>query len=60
LGWFFTLNRRHKFAWLSGDDINYWIDICFGLMIWGTSPLIFWVGRKIGKRGGKETQQNAN
>jgi hypothetical protein len=47
-------------AWLSGDDINYWIDICLGLMIWGTSPLIYWVGRKIGKRGGKDTQPNAN
>lgn len=61
MGWYFTLNRHHQFAWSEdNENINYWINICLGLMIWGTSPLFFWVGRKIGNRNTKPTKPDAN
>jgi hypothetical protein len=61
LGLNFTPINHHRFAW-SEDDLNisYWINICLVLMIWGTSPLFFLVGRKIGKRSVKPTEPNAN
>jgi hypothetical protein len=61
LGLGFTLNIYHRFAWSEDNpNINRWINICLGLMILGTAPLFFRIGRKIGKRGGKDTQPNAN
>jgi hypothetical protein len=50
LGFSFTLLNHHRFAWSEDDpNINRWINICLVLMIWGTSLLSFWVGRKMGK-----------
>lgn len=61
LGLGFTSINHHRFAWSEDDEnINYWINICLFLMIWGTSLLSFWVGRKIGKRSVKRTEPNAN
>jgi len=61
LGLGFTPINHHRFAWSEDDpNINRWINICLVLMIWGTAPLIFWVGRKIGKRGVRGAKPNAN
>jgi hypothetical protein len=60
LGFSFTPLNHHRFAWSENDHINSWINICLVLMIWGTAPLFFWVGRKIGKRGVKGAKPNAN
>jgi len=57
----FTLLYHHRFAWSEDDqNINCWINICVLLITWGTAPLFFWVGRKIGKRGVKGAKSNAN
>jgi hypothetical protein len=61
LGFSFTPINHHRFAWSEDDqNINRWINICVVLMTWGTAPLFFWVGRKIGKRGVKGAKPNAN
>lgn len=61
LGVGFTPINHHRFAWSEDDqNINYWINTLLFLMVWGTSPLSFWVGRKFGKRGVKLTEPDAN
>ena len=61
LGWSFTsINRHRLYFWTDDRSINYWTDICLALVIWGTSLLFYWVGGKIGKRGVKRREQNAN
>jgi hypothetical protein len=61
LGFSFTPLNHHRFAWSEDDqNINRWINICVVLMTWGTAPLFFWVGRKIGKRGVKGAKPNEN
>ncbi len=60
MGGSFTFNSHHRFAWVSDGDINDWINICVGLMIWGASLLSFWAGIKKGKRGAKDTKPDAN
>ncbi|HKQ76324.1 MAG TPA: hypothetical protein VJ810_21700 [Blastocatellia bacterium] len=61
LGWSFTpINRHRLYVWTDDRSINYWTDICLALMIWGTSLLVYGVGGKIGKRGVKRREQNAN
>jgi hypothetical protein len=61
LGFSFTPINHHRFAWSEDDqNINRWINICVVLMTWGTAPLFFWVGRKIGKRGVKGAKPNEN
>jgi len=61
LGWYFTpLNRHHLLVWTEDKNINSRIDIWLVLMILGTSLLFFGVGRKLGKRGLKRTDPNAN
>jgi hypothetical protein len=56
LGFNFTPCSHQRFAWSEDNpNINRLINICLGMMIWGTSFLSFRIGRKIGKRGGKDT-----
>jgi hypothetical protein len=61
LGWSFTpLNHHRMYVWTDERNTNNWIDICLCLVILGTALLFYRVGRKIGKRGVKRIEQNAN
>ena len=61
LGWYFTPFNHHRlYVWVEDRNTSYWIDICLGLMILGTSLLFYGAGRMIGKRSVKRTNPNAN
>ncbi|MCI0524767.1 MAG: hypothetical protein L0Y75_05840 [Acidobacteria bacterium] len=58
---FMPFHHHHVIVWAPDDpNINDWIGLCLGLMVWGTSFLFFWDCRKIGKRRVKPTEPNAN
>jgi hypothetical protein len=60
LGFSFTPVNHHRYAWSCNRDINYWVNWAVVLAFWGLSPLLFRTVRKSAKRGGKQTESNAN